>query len=564
MVGGIVALIGDGPAAAANRLSDSGITKPVATEDGATAVSALGRYLAGRAARRDGDTASAADFLGYALAGDPKNEQLQLEAVAVLVADGRLGPGMKLAAEIQRRERRNSLGNIVLAVAAARDGDFKAARKHVSKASQRRVNRLIVPLVTAWAQVGSNRFEAAGKSLSALGKRTAFATFQHYHGALIDDLAGNREKAETAYRALVDDEADADLRWYQAYGNFLERGRRTGEAVELYRRALARDPDDAVMARLVAAADKGQVPKRFVAHALAGLAEALFGVASGLSREGALETAMIYARLAVFLRDEFPVAQLLVGRILEAHQHWQDAIAVYKEIDPKSHYAWDAQLRTAAGLQRLGRYDEAIELLQGMADAAPERTDSLVALGDLYRSRERWPEAVAQYDRAVARVAAGGNENWALLYTRGIALERAKRWDRAEADFLRALELRPDQPLVLNYLGYSWIEQERHLDRARRMIEKAVNLRPRDGYIVDSLGWVLYRLGDFDGAVRQLERAVELRPQDPVINDHLGDAYWRIGRTLEARFQWRRALTFEPKEDLIPKIRQKLDEGLGQ
>ena len=199
-------------------------------------------------------------------------------------------------------------------------------------------------------------------------------------------------------------------------------------------------------------------------------------------------------------------------------------------------------------------------MLQAMADTAPERTDALVALGDLYRSRERWLDAVTHYDRAVAR--AQEQASWSLLYVRGIALERAKQWDRAEADFLRALDLRPDDPLLLNYLGYSWTEQGRHLDRAREMIEKAVDQRPRDGYIVDSLGWVLYRLGDFEGAVAQLERAVELRPQDPVINDHLGDAYWRVGRRLEATFQWRRALTFAPEEELVPKIRRKLDEGL--
>ena len=560
--GSVAALMPLGWAEAANQLSISEVAQIKGGEEETTEVSALGRYLAGRVARRDGDTASAADFLGYALAGDPQNERLQLEAFAVLIADGRVNEALELAAAIHEREPRTGLGNVVLAVAAARGGDFKAAQQRVSKASKRRINRLVMPLVTAWSQVGSKNFEGAAKSLSVLGKRKAFADFQHYHGALVDDLAGKNEDAETAYRALVDHKTGGSLRWYQAYGNFLERNGRSGEAISLYKRALSSDPDAPVLAQLLSSAEKGTVPNRFVADARSGLSEALFGVASVLSQEGALETAMIYARLAVFLRGEYPVAQLLVGRILESHQHWQEAITAYKGIDAESDYAWDAQLRTAASLQRLEHYEEAIKLLRRMVKNAPARTDALVALGDLYRSRKNWSDAVAQYDQAMARVLEQGHANWTLLYARGIALERAKQWDRAEADFLRALELRPDQPLVLNYLGYSWIEQGRHLKHARKMIEKAVSLRPRDGYIVDSLGWVLYRLGDFEGAVRQLERAVELRPQDPVINDHLGDSYWRVGRKLEARFQWQRALTFEPDEKLIPTIERKLGEGL--
>ena len=534
---------------------------PAEAAEGDVEASALGRYLAGRAARRDGDTAAAADFLGRALAGDPANEDLQLEALAALVADGRLESGLKLATEIGRRDPDHGLSNIVMAVAAARSGDFEVAGEHAGAASGHGVDGVAVPFVQAWARAGNDRFEAAAESLSGLEGRGALTGLGRYHGALLDDLAANRERAEAAYRALIDgDEARGQARWYLAYGNFLERGGRADEAVELYRRALAQDPDDAVMARAVAEAEEAGVPEPFVADARAGLAEALLGVAAALWRDGKLEAATIHARLAGFLRPDFAAAQVLLGRVLEWRRHWQDAIAAYAEVDPASPYAWEARLRTATNLRRLERHDEAVAMLQAMADAAPERTDALVALGDLYRSRERWLDAVAQYDRAVAR--AQEQASWSLLYVRGIALERAKQWDRAEADFLRALDLRPDDPLLLNYLGYSWTEQGRHLDRAREMIEKAVGQRPVDGYIVDSMGWVLYRLGDFEGAVAQLERAVELRPQDPVINDHLGDAYWRVGRRLEAEFQWRRALTFAPEEELVPKIQRKLDEGL--
>ena len=559
----LLALLGVAPVGAVNQLSNPPVGQLTKTADGAQEPSTLGRYLAGRAARRDGDSASAADFLAFALAGDPGNEQLQAEAFAVSIADGQMDLALELASKIQKREPRSALGNIVLAVAAAKRSDFKTAQSHAGKASKRRINRLIVPLVTAWTQAGLSQFDGATKSLALLAKRKAFVNFQRYHDALIDDLAGNDDKAETAYRSLVEGDKGGDLRWFQAYGNFLERSGRGEDAKKIYQRALEVDPDDVVLVGLFQTAGQGGSPKRFVIDARAGLAEALFGVATVLSQEGALEAAMIYARLAVYLVPDYPVAQVLIGRILESHQHWEKAIAAYEQIAPKSDYAWDSQLRTASSLQRMERYDDAIVLLRRMAKRQPKRTDSLVALGDLYRSRERWREAVSEYDRAVKRVPDLATANWTLLYARGIALERAKDWKRAEADFLRALELRPDQPLVLNYLGYSWIEQGQNLDRARKMIEKAVSLRPRDGYIVDSLGWVLFRLGEFPGAVKQLERAVELRPQDPVINDHLGDAYWQVGREVEARFQWQRALAFEPEDKFIPEIKRKLDEGLS-
>jgi Flp pilus assembly protein TadD len=148
-----------------------------------------------------------------------------------------------------------------------------------------------------------------------------------------------------------------------------------------------------------------------------------------------------------------------------------------------------------------------------------------------------------------------------IYYFRGICFERAKQWPKAEADLKKSLELFPDQPHVLNYLGYSWIDQGVNLDEGMRMIKRAVEQRADDGYIVDSLGWAYYRLGNMDEAVKHLERAIELKPEDPTINDHLGDAYWRVGRELEARFQWSHARDLKPEPEDLIKIEQKLKSG---
>ncbi len=199
-----------------------------------------------------------------------------------------------------------------------------------------------------------------------------------------------------------------------------------------------------------------------------------------------------------------------------------------------------------------------------MAAENPTSIGALVSLGDVLRVKKRFAEAGDAYDEAIRRTeAAGVPDKWTLFYDRGVARERSGQWDKAEADLRKALELKPDQPMVLNYLGYSWIDRGEHLDQGMKMIEKAVELRPEDGYIVDSLGWAHYRMGEYEAAVEKLEKAIELVPEDPTINDHLGDAYWRLGRLSEARYQWRRALQFGPQEDEIKPIEAKIEHGLN-
>ncbi|MBI2978541.1 MAG: tetratricopeptide repeat protein, partial [Rhodospirillales bacterium] len=279
-------------------------------------------------------------------------------------------------------------------------------------------------------------------------------------------------------------------------------------------------------------------------------------------QQNARETAMVLGRLALYLKPKFPVMQILLGDILEADNRLEPALAVYKAIDAKSTFSWSARLRAAAILDKLGRVDEAVKTLRTMAKEVPDDEGPLINLGDILRGHERFKEAAEAYDEAMKRIATIEPRHWTLFYARGISLERSDQWLRAEADFQKALEFKPDQPYVLNYLGYTWIERGKNLEQAQEMIRQAVKLRPNDGYIVDSLGWGYYKVGNFQKAVVELERAVELRPQDPIINDHLGDAYWQVGRQREAKFQWTRALSLKPEADLLAKLQQKLKDGL--
>ncbi|MFQ5467388.1 MAG: tetratricopeptide repeat protein, partial [Kiloniellaceae bacterium] len=276
------------------------------------------------------------------------------------------------------------------------------------------------------------------------------------------------------------------------------------------------------------------------------------------------EIALVHANLALRLRPDFIVAQVLIGEVLQAQERGDEAIAMYRRIPRESSFAWMVGLRIAEELERLDRVESAVDELDRLAAAKPDRYEPLYRLGNLLRNKERFAAAVDAYDRAAKRVAVPERRHWSLFYFRGIALERLSDWDRAEKDFLEALELEPEQPFVMNYLAYTWVEKKMNLDKAKGMLARAVELRPDDGFIVDSLGWVHYRLGEYDDGVKYLERAVELRPQDPVINDHLGDAYWRVGRHQEARFQWRRALSLDPEDKVATEIQIKIERGLGK
>ena len=271
--------------------------------------------------------------------------------------------------------------------------------------------------------------------------------------------------------------------------------------------------------------------------------------------------AIVYARLALFPQPDLAEAALLIGDILAEQDNLDGAIAAYEAVAPDSPLWHVAELRHARALHDIERQDEAFELLERLAAAEPERIDALVQLGDLLRRDERF-RAPRMPTAGRSHASASPSASIGRCTTRVASPTSASSAGReAETDFLYALELEPEQPFVLNYLGYSWVDMGMNLDRAKAMLYRAVELRPDDGFIVDSLGWVHFRLGEYEDAVEQLERAVELEPGDPVINEHLGDAYWRVGREREARFQWRRALTLEPEEDTVADIEKKLARG---
>ena len=524
--------------------------------------SPIGSYLVGRYAHARGDYAAAAKHMQRVLNTDPDNPSLLRRTVSLLAAEGRIEAAAAFARRLVEVDNDARLAPFVLGLQDARNGDYEGALRRIDAIRRDGVYSLLIPLAEGWLHTGTGSDAAALAALAPLADRDAYRPFYLLHAGLMHDLAGREAEAEALLREAVAISAGSH-RPVAALGSVLLRAGRTVEARAVYEQYRAQNPENMWVERVLAAADAGMSVPPLVAAARGGLAEALLGAAAALPQRDNGDAAVIYARLALFLRDDLDSVRFLIGEILEQAERVEAAVDAYRSIPAGSDYAWAAQLRAASGLADLDRQDEAIAALNAMADERPGRIDAASALGDAFRMDERYQEAAAAYDMAIGRLAIVEDRHWRLFYVRGIAFERLGEWPKAEADFLRALELEPDQPLVLNYLGYSWVEQGRNLDEGKTMIEKAVELRPDDGYIVDSLGWVAYRLGDFEEAVYQLELAVELVPGDPIINDHLGDAYWQVGRLNEARFQWRRVLTLEPEDELADQIRRKLADGLS-
>jgi Flp pilus assembly protein TadD len=257
-------------------------------------------------------------------------------------------------------------------------------------------------------------------------------------------------------------------------------------------------------------------------------------------------------------KPESDVALIQLASIAEALDQQEAAIANYNAVPASSPFKRGAELQAGLNLADLEKVDESVKQLSALVDADPTDTRAYLALGGVHSSNKDFKAAAVVYDKAATAIGTPDRNDWNLFYQRGIAHERTKNWPAAEASFKEALKLYPDQPQVLNYLGYSWVDRNENLEEALDMIRKAVELRPEDGYIVDSLGWAYYRLGRFEEAVTELETAIRLRPEDATINDHLGDAYWRVGRKLEARFQWQHALDAKSEDVNNETIKVKL------
>ncbi|HYE49938.1 MAG TPA: tetratricopeptide repeat protein [Azospirillaceae bacterium] len=556
---GVPALLRAAGLASALALAASGaLAADPAAKDAAAqkAKSPVASYLSGRMAQGAGDWGTAARHLTEALKADPGNVQLIRRTFLLQLGAGRYGEAIELARRLDQGGAESYLAGSLLVADAVKRGQAAEAAERLAKLPSDGLGQYISPLLTAWTRMAAGDRAGALAALEALDKAPGFAALRALQAGLVEDVGGNEAGARDWYAKAV--EGGAPLRLTLLVGNFHARAGRAGEARAVYEAFLADNPGNASVEAALAELKSGAKPARMVADARDGLAEALFDVAGALHQENASEMALLYGRVSLHLRGDQPMARMMVADVLANRNRPDEALAEYRAITADPGLMWTVRLRQVDVLRRTDRAEEAAKLLEAMAAERPDRTDALVRLGDLRRGAAKHEAALAAYDRALQRVKAPRAVDWPLFYARAMALDELGRWPQAEADLMKALELNPDQPHLLNYLGYSWVDRNQNLDRAKAMIEKAVSLRPNDGYIMDSLGWAKFRMGDVEGAMQTLEKAVQLKPLDPTINDHLGDVYWAAGRHKEARFQWSRAAQHAQEAALKSAVEEKL------
>jgi tetratricopeptide (TPR) repeat protein len=540
----------------------SALAAQVPTPQELQRISASGSYLAARHATVQRDSASASAYYRAALRADPRNPELLERAFLALLYDGEIEEASKLADRILQGNKSERIARLIVGMRALKQKQYQAARQNIAQTAVRQqITDLAATLLSAWTLNASGDTKGAVESIDKLTGQDWYGIFKDLHAGLILDAAGNRREAGKRFERAHKTDATA-LRVVEAYARWLSRNAGKDEALKVLQAFDSVLPRHPLIIEAMNEIRAGEKLPPLVADAQAGAAEVLYGLGASLGRRGGEDLGLVYLQLALYLAPSHPLALLSLADLYEAMKKPQQAIKIYERVPPRSPLRRNAEIQLAINLDALERTDEAKKNLDKLIAARPQDMEAILALGTILRGRKQFAECAEVYSKGIATIAKPEKSNWLIYYFRGICYERSKQWPKAEADLKVALELFPDQAHVLNYLGYSWIDQGVNLDEGMRMIRRAVDQRPDDGYIVDSLGWAYYRLGQFDDAVKHLERAVELKPEDPTINDHLGDAYWRVGRVLEARFQWTHARDLKPEPEELPKIEEKLKSGL--
>jgi tetratricopeptide (TPR) repeat protein len=525
-------------------------------------LTASGSYLAARHAGQMRDASSAAAYYRAALNRDPKNGELLDRTFLSLLVGGGIDDAVKYADRVANADKSDRVARLVLGVNALKKKQYATARKELAQSVRGPITDLTATLLSSWAQFGAKDTKGAVAAIDRLAGPDWYAIFKDLHAGLILDLSGNEKEAGKRFERAYKADSSA-LRVVEAYGSWVSRNKSPQEALAIYEsfdKVLPRHP---LIVEAMGKLKAGEKLPILISSAQAGAAEALYGLGASLGRRGGEDLGLVYLQLALHLAPNHPLALLSLADLYESLKKPELAIKIYERVPASSPLHRNAEIQMAANLDSLEKADEAEKHLQALIKRKPDDLEAIMALGNVLRGHKKFAECADVYSKGVDLIPHPEKANWVVFYFRGICYERSKQWPKSEADLRKALELFPDQPHVLNYLGYSWIDQGVNLDDGMAMIKKAVQQRPDDGYIVDSLGWAYFRIGNYDEAVKQLERAIELKPEDPTINDHLGDAYWRVGRELEARFQWAHARDLKPEPEELPKIEEKLKNGLA-
>src|SRR5262249_12659605 len=423
-----------------------------------------------------------------------------------VLANGEVDEAVRLAERVLQADKSDRIARLVLGVRDIKQKQYPLARRELAQSVRGPITDLAATLLSAWTMASPAEARASVDSIDKLTGADWYAIFKDLHAALILDLAGQKKDAAKRFERAYKHDPTA-LRIVQSYGSFLSRQGSTPEAAKVFavfEESLPRHP------LVVEATNDLQAGKKLppmIDSVQADAAEVLYGLGAALGRRGGEDLGLIYLQLALYLVPSHPLALLSLGDLYEAMKKPELANKIYERVPANSPLLRNAQIQMAMNLDTLERPDEAKASLEKLVTANPGDLEAIMALGNVLRSHKQFGECADVYSKGIATITKSEKSNWVIYYFRGICYERAKQWPQAETDLKQSLELYPEQPHVLNYLGYSWIDQGANLDEGMRMIKRAVEQRADDGYIVDSLGWAYYRLGNMEEAVKHLERA---------------------------------------------------------
>ena len=521
-----------------------------------------GAYLAGRQAISDHNFVTASKFKARSISVDPENSKLLEGLMISFISQGSVDDAISIAKVYTEKGNSSQISQMILSASMIKDGKKKAALDFIKEAAE--TTPILQDLLSGWMLMGLYDEVNANRIFDKIAQVKGMEQFANFHRALAQLSIGELDQAEKTFSLIHTDQRNPTRRSIIYHTKILLSLGKFQEAQDLLEKWFGPTFDPEIE-EIFAYASSGKLySESSFPNPSSAVAEVFYSIAKLISKEVDPAFTLIYSRLAQYLDLNHADSTLMTADLLVDLAQYNLAIKEYEKLSKSQPQIYASELGRAEALRVSGKVMEAIEVLIELTRQYPNSANGFRTLGNHYRRLEVYDKAEVSYGEAIKLYTAKGDADWFLYYVRGITRERLDIWELAEKDFRKALSLNPNQPQVLNYLGYSLIEKNSNLEEALDMIERAVKASPDSGYIVDSLGWGYYKLGRYKKALPNLERAAELMPIDPIINDHLGDVYWMVGRKTEAEFQWRRALSFDPEEEDVDRIKKKLKVGLTQ
>ena len=521
-----------------------------------------GAYLAGRQAISDHNFVTASEFQTKSVSVDPSNSKLLEGLMISFIAQGSVDKAISIAEVYKDNGNQSQISQMILSASLIKDGRTEAFLSFIKDASK--ITPILKDLLSAWVLMGLNDDVNANRIFDKTAKVQGMGQFVNFHRAMSQLAAGKFEQALKTFNLIHSDKENPTRRSVISHTKILLSQSKFKEAQSLLEKWFGPTFDPEIEELFLNATNEKVYPKTSFSNINIAVADVFHSIANLIRKEADPTFTLIYSRLAEYLDANHIDSILMTADLLVELEQYNLAIKEHEKLSNSQPQYFASELGRAEALRSSGKEEAAVEVLAALTRQFPNSPNGFSILGNHYRRLEAYDRAEVAYKEAIKLYQAKGEAGWFLYYVRGITRERLNLWGLAEKDFRKALSLNPTQPQVLNYLGYSLIEKNTKLDEALDMIERAVKESPDSGYIVDSLGWGYYKLGEYEKAVPNLEKAAELMPIDPIVNDHLGDVYWMVGRKTEAEFQWRRALSFDPEEEEIQRIKKKLKVGLTQ